>query len=137
MSLPSLRLKANAERRIRAGHLWVFSNEVDTAQTPLTAFEAGQQAQQRTLATAGAPQQCRPATGFQTRGNIAEQRVAGIGQHEAARMAHTVALEPDVHDDALNACRKELRVIEADRARVRRDHSPLNRAYAARWGAGK
>ena len=48
MSLPSLRLKANAERRIRAGHLWVFSNEVDTAQTPLTAFEAGQQAQLET-----------------------------------------------------------------------------------------
>tara|TARA_Y100001970_G_scaffold184158_1_gene223975 strand:- start:6864 stop:8057 length:1194 start_codon:yes stop_codon:yes gene_type:complete len=45
MSLPSLRLNANADRRIRGGHLWVFSNEVDTALTPLTAFEPGQQAQ--------------------------------------------------------------------------------------------
>ena len=26
MSLPSLRLKANADRRLRAGHLWVYSN---------------------------------------------------------------------------------------------------------------
>ena len=25
MSLPSLRLKANADRRLRAGHLWVYS----------------------------------------------------------------------------------------------------------------
>ncbi|WP_028238386.1 class I SAM-dependent rRNA methyltransferase [Stutzerimonas azotifigens] len=44
MSLPSLRLKANADRRLRAGHLWVFSNEVDVVATPLTAFQAGDQA---------------------------------------------------------------------------------------------
>ena len=44
MSLPSLRLKANAERRLRAGHLWVYSNEVDTAATPLSLFQAGDQA---------------------------------------------------------------------------------------------
>ena len=44
MSLPSLRLKANAERRLRAGHLWVYSNEIDTAATPLSLFEAGDQA---------------------------------------------------------------------------------------------
>lgn len=37
-----LRLKKNEERRLRAGHLWVFSNEIDTAQTPLSGFEAGQ-----------------------------------------------------------------------------------------------
>ena len=48
MTLPSLRLKSNSDRRIKAGHLWVFSNEVDTAQTPLTAFEAGQEAQLET-----------------------------------------------------------------------------------------
>jgi 23S rRNA (cytosine1962-C5)-methyltransferase len=36
-----LRLKKNEERRLRAGHLWVFSNEVDVAQTPLTEFEPG------------------------------------------------------------------------------------------------
>ncbi len=41
MTLPPLRLKKNEDRRLRAGHLWVFSNEVDTGKTPLTAFEAG------------------------------------------------------------------------------------------------
>ncbi|WP_404396173.1 class I SAM-dependent rRNA methyltransferase [Stutzerimonas chloritidismutans] len=44
MTLPSLRLKANADRRLRAGHLWVYSNEVDTAATPLAGFVAGDQA---------------------------------------------------------------------------------------------
>ncbi len=44
MSLPSLRLKANADRRLRAGHLWVYSNEVDVTATPLQGFQAGQQA---------------------------------------------------------------------------------------------
>jgi len=39
--LPALRLKHNEDRRISAGHLWVFSNEVDTAATPLTAFKPG------------------------------------------------------------------------------------------------
>lgn len=41
MKLPSLVLKKNEDRRLRAGHLWVFSNEVDTARTPLTAFQPG------------------------------------------------------------------------------------------------
>lgn len=40
--LPALRLKRNEDRRLQAGHLWVFSNEVETAQTPLTKFEAGE-----------------------------------------------------------------------------------------------
>ncbi|MGD8207423.1 MAG: class I SAM-dependent rRNA methyltransferase [Chromatiales bacterium] len=40
-SFPALRLKRNEERRLRAGHLWVFSNEVDVASTPLTALEPG------------------------------------------------------------------------------------------------
>ena len=44
MTLPSLRLKANADRRLRAGHLWVYSNEIDTAATPLNGFSAGDQA---------------------------------------------------------------------------------------------
>lgn len=44
MSLPSLRLKANADRRLRAGHLWVYSNEIDVATTPLSGFQAGDQA---------------------------------------------------------------------------------------------
>lgn len=44
MSLPSLRLKANADRRLRAGHLWVYSNEIDVTATPLSGFVAGDQA---------------------------------------------------------------------------------------------
>ncbi len=35
--LPVLRLKRGEDRRLRAGHLWVFSNEVDIAATPLSA----------------------------------------------------------------------------------------------------
>lgn len=42
MKLASLRLKKNEERRIKQGHLWVFSNEVDNKITPLKDFEAGQ-----------------------------------------------------------------------------------------------
>ena len=41
-------LKRGEERRLAAGHLWVFSNEVDTARTPLTAFQPGELAQLRT-----------------------------------------------------------------------------------------
>lgn len=44
MTLPSLRLKANADRRLRAGHLWVYSNEIDVTATPLAGFQAGDQA---------------------------------------------------------------------------------------------
>ena len=40
-TLPVLRLKRGEDRRLRAGHLWVFSNEVDIAATPLTAFAPG------------------------------------------------------------------------------------------------
>jgi 23S rRNA (cytosine1962-C5)-methyltransferase len=36
-------LNPNAERRLRAGHVWIYSNEIDTARTPLKQFEAGQQ----------------------------------------------------------------------------------------------
>ena len=41
MSLPPLILRKNEDRRLRAGHLWVFSNEVDIARTPLKAFQPG------------------------------------------------------------------------------------------------
>ena len=46
-SAPVLRLKRGEERRLAAGHLWVFSNEVDTDTTPLTAFEPGAVAELR------------------------------------------------------------------------------------------
>jgi 23S rRNA (cytosine1962-C5)-methyltransferase len=42
--LPTLRLKRGEDRRLRAGHLWVFSNEVDTDATPLTDFPVGSMA---------------------------------------------------------------------------------------------
>lgn len=45
MSLSPLRLKKNEERRIRAGHLWVFSNEIDVAATPLASFSPGEHAE--------------------------------------------------------------------------------------------
>ena len=38
---PSLRLKRNEDRRLLAGHLWVFSNEVDPAHTSLGRFSPG------------------------------------------------------------------------------------------------
>jgi 23S rRNA (cytosine1962-C5)-methyltransferase len=41
MSVPVLKLKRGEDRRLRAGHLWIFSNEVDTTATPLTQFEPG------------------------------------------------------------------------------------------------
>lgn len=47
MDFPVLYLRKGAERRLRAGHLWVYSNEVDTHRSPLTAFEPGAQAQVR------------------------------------------------------------------------------------------
>jgi 23S rRNA (cytosine1962-C5)-methyltransferase len=42
VDLAPLRLKKNEDRRIRAGHVWIFSNEVDVAATPLDGFEPGQ-----------------------------------------------------------------------------------------------
>lgn len=35
-------LKKGEDRRLRIGHLWVFSNEIDTKRSPLTGFEPGQ-----------------------------------------------------------------------------------------------
>lgn len=37
----TLRLGSQQERRLRAGHLWVYSNEVDNAATPLKGFAPG------------------------------------------------------------------------------------------------
>lgn len=40
--LPPLALKPQEERRLQGGHLWIFSNEVNVALTPLTAFTPGE-----------------------------------------------------------------------------------------------
>jgi len=42
MSYTPIRLKPREDRRLRAGHLWIFSNEIDCAATPLTAFTPGE-----------------------------------------------------------------------------------------------
>lgn len=42
---PTLRLKKNEDQRLRAGHLWIFSNEVDIALTPLKSLTPGGVAQ--------------------------------------------------------------------------------------------
>ncbi len=47
MQFPVLYLRKGAERRIKSGHLWVYSNEVDTRRSPLTDFEPGCQAELR------------------------------------------------------------------------------------------
>lgn len=40
-TLPVLRLKSGEDRRLRAGHLWVYSNEVEISATPLKSLEPG------------------------------------------------------------------------------------------------
>jgi len=41
LEVPALRLKRGEDRRLRAGHLWVFSNEVDNEVTPLLSLPVG------------------------------------------------------------------------------------------------
>ncbi|HET6906389.1 MAG TPA: class I SAM-dependent rRNA methyltransferase [Rhodanobacteraceae bacterium] len=42
MEYPALCLKRGEDARLRAGHLWVFANEVDVARSPLASFETGE-----------------------------------------------------------------------------------------------
>ncbi|PWG63008.1 class I SAM-dependent rRNA methyltransferase [Spiribacter halobius] len=42
LQLPDLTLRRGEDRRLRAGHPWVFSNEVDNDRTPLKAFAPGE-----------------------------------------------------------------------------------------------
>lgn len=41
MAHPGIYLKKNEDKRLRKGHLWVFSNEVDVKRSPLEQFNAG------------------------------------------------------------------------------------------------
>ena len=43
MSLKQLKLKKNEDRRLRAGHVWIYSNEIDTKTTPLKSFTPGEE----------------------------------------------------------------------------------------------
>lgn len=38
----NIRLQKNQERRLKAGHLWIYSNEIDTRATPLNQFQPGE-----------------------------------------------------------------------------------------------
>lgn len=38
-----LRLRKNADRRLKGGHLWLYSNEIDIKETPLKGIEPGEQ----------------------------------------------------------------------------------------------
>jgi 23S rRNA (cytosine1962-C5)-methyltransferase len=42
-ALKTLKLKKNEERRLRNGHSWIYSNEVDTKVTPLKSFTPGEE----------------------------------------------------------------------------------------------
>ena len=39
----TLKLRPREDKRIKGGHVWIYSNEVDVAATPLKAFEAGEE----------------------------------------------------------------------------------------------
>lgn len=43
MMLPYLRLKKGEDRRIRHGHPWIFSNEINITATPFKSFSPGQE----------------------------------------------------------------------------------------------
>lgn len=43
MNLPLLTLKPQADRRLKLGHLWIYSNEIDVDKTPLRDLVMGQQ----------------------------------------------------------------------------------------------
>lgn len=42
MTYPALQLLPKADKRLKAGHLWVYSNEINVQVTPLKSFEAGE-----------------------------------------------------------------------------------------------
>ncbi len=44
MEFPPLYLARGHERRLRGGHLWIYSNEVESGRSPLKAFQPGEQA---------------------------------------------------------------------------------------------
>ncbi|SDP59073.1 23S rRNA (cytosine1962-C5)-methyltransferase [Desulforhopalus singaporensis] len=45
MKRNTIQLKRREERRIQAGHLWIYSNEIDTKKTPLSQFTKGEMAE--------------------------------------------------------------------------------------------
>ena len=45
-----VQLNKGAEKRLKQGHLWIYSNEINVKQTPLKSFEPGEQVQIKTSA---------------------------------------------------------------------------------------
>ena len=45
-----VQLNKGAEKRLKQGHLWIYSNEINVRQTPLKSFEPGEQVQIKTSA---------------------------------------------------------------------------------------
>lgn len=45
MEFKKLRLKRHEQRRLEGGHLWIYSNEVNSQETPLKQFQPGEQVQ--------------------------------------------------------------------------------------------
>ncbi|MBF0255074.1 MAG: class I SAM-dependent rRNA methyltransferase [Gammaproteobacteria bacterium] len=41
--IPALLLKKNQDKRLRTGHCWIYSNEIDTEKTPLKGLQPGEQ----------------------------------------------------------------------------------------------
>jgi len=95
-----LRLKRREDRRIRAGHLWIFSNEIDTAATPLKGLEAGapvriENADGRFLAHAYA----NPASLISARVTSRDARQPFDGTLLRARLEHALALRQRRYDE--------------------------------------
>ncbi|HPA01560.1 MAG TPA: class I SAM-dependent rRNA methyltransferase [Chiayiivirga sp.] len=83
-TLPALQLKRGEDRRLRAGHLWVFSNEIDVAKTPLTAFTPGDAVQ--VLDGSGKPL----GTGYVNPSTLIAARLVDRGGHalDASLIVH-------------------------------------------------
>ena len=78
-ALPALQLKRGEDRRLRAGHLWVFSNEIDVTRTPLTGFSPGDAV--ALLDAAGKPL----GTGYVNPATLIAARLLDRGSHALDR----------------------------------------------------
>jgi 23S rRNA (cytosine1962-C5)-methyltransferase len=95
-TLPELRLRRGEDRRLRAGHLWVFSNEIDTTATPLTRFSPGEQVRLMT-----------------DRGEALGVAYVNPATLIAARILHREASSRLGHDFIVERLRSALRLREA------------------------
>jgi len=43
MTAQVLKLNKGAEKRLKQGHLWIYSNEIDTKESPIKSFQSGEQ----------------------------------------------------------------------------------------------